>query len=163
MRKKHLYAFINNKQAVSEQFTSLPALSIVMLGITLFILLVTQTYTASTHRITNLEKYTIGQHIADKLTNPLSPFIRTGTIIDIGIYNSTVTYQYLQQLYQHYLKKNINFTIRLSTHNFTTYFPYTVPVNATTYVAVSKPIGFYLNEAVITPGRLTVILWYKTP
>ena len=93
--------FIKDEKAVSEEFTSLPALSVVMIGFALFILLVANTYSAYTTRTENLNKYQTADFIATKLTNPDSFIIKEGGIINLPVFkNSEAEINKLRQKYQ---------------------------------------------------------------
>lgn len=82
-KKTKLKKIISNKKAISEEFTALPSLSVVMIGFTIFFLLVANTYNAYENRIESLEKYKTADFIATKLTNPDCFFIEEGGIINI--------------------------------------------------------------------------------
>ena len=89
-KRKSFKAFLKDENAVSEEFTSLPALSVVMIGFTLFILLIANTYMAYEQRIDSLEKYQTGYFIATKLTNPDCYFIKEGGIVDLPLMQTDI-------------------------------------------------------------------------
>jgi hypothetical protein len=142
---------------ISEEFTVLPALSIVMIGFALFIVLLAQTYTTYGERIEQLQNYQTADSIVNKLTNPDCYFIREGGLIDFYILqNDTGSLQILCKQYQ---RSGITFLLQLRWNDLTRDFPetlITIPLNR---VAVSKNIGIYLNEAQTIPGTLTILLW----
>ena len=149
--------FLKDKNAVSEEFTSLPALSIVMIGFTLFILLISNTYMAYEQRIDSLEKYQTGYFIATKLTNPDCFFIKEGGIVDLTLLrNDIVTLNLLRDKYN---TSGVNFIVRISWDKGSEDFPEELPVDVGDRIAVSKNVGIYLNEAQTTPGKLTIIIW----
>ena len=158
MRKDNpLKNFLKDENAVSEEFTSLPALSIVMIGFTLFILLISNTYMAYEQRIDSIEKYQTGYFIATKLTNPDCYFIKEGGIVDLALLRNDI--EELILLCDKYKTSGINFIVRINWDKGSEDFPEELPVDVGNRIAVSKNVGIYLNQAQTTPGKLTIILW----
>ncbi|RLF50246.1 MAG: hypothetical protein DRN24_06845 [Thermoplasmata archaeon] len=155
----YLKDFIEDENAVSEEFTTLPALSIVMIGFTLFILLIANTYTAYDVRIDNLEKYQTADFIATKLTNPDCFFIREGGIVDLPLLKKTESKEKLNSIREEYQRDHVDFIVRISWGSTYLDFPENLPTNVRARVAVSKDVGVYLNEAQTKPGKLTIIMW----
>ncbi|RLF33655.1 MAG: hypothetical protein DRM98_01915 [Thermoplasmata archaeon] len=156
----YLKDFIEDENAVSEEFTTLPALSIVMIGFTLFILLIANTYTAYDVRIDNLEKYQTADFIATKLTNPDCFFIREGGIVDLPLLKKTESKEKLNSIREEYQRDHVDFIVRISWESTYLDFPEDLPINVgAARVAVSKDVGVYLNEAQTKPGKLTIIMW----
>jgi hypothetical protein len=158
MRKRiKIRLFLVDEWGVSEEFTVLPALSIVMMGLALFIVLLAQTYTTYGERIERLQNYQTGDSIIQKLTNPDCYFIREGGLIDLyTLQNDTGSLQILCEQYQ---KSGITFLLRLQWKNLTQDFPEALSIAPMNRVAVSKDVGIYLNEAQTVPGTLTIVLW----
>ena len=152
-----LKRFIKNEEAVSEEFTSLPVLSVVMIGFTLFILLIAHTYTAYEQRIDSLEKYQTAYFIATKLTNPDCYFIKEGGIVDLPLLRTDI--DTLNLLRDEYKTSGVNFIVRISWEDVSEDFPEPLPDGIGDRVATSKNVGIYLNEAQTTPGKLTIIMW----
>ena len=152
-----LKKFLKDENAVSEEFTSLPALSIVMIGFTLFILLISNTYMAYEQRIDSIEKYQTGYFIATKLTNPDCYFIKEGGIVDLALLRNDI--EELILLCDKYKTSGINFIVRINWDKGSEDFPEELPVDVGNRIAVSKNVGIYLNQAQTTPGKLTIILW----
>jgi hypothetical protein len=161
VRTIKVQSFLVNEQGISEEFTTLPALSVVMIGFSLFLVLLAQTYTAYEGRMTQLQYYQIADDITSKFTNLDCYFMRGGGLVDVSLLNKTP--ELLQQLRDEYNKSNITFIIRLRYNDVVCDFPEPLPSVTNDRVAVSKELGMYLNEAQTTPGTLTVILWRNTP
>lgn len=159
MKNKSLRKLIKDEKAVSEEFTTLPALSVVMIGFTLFLLLVTNTYNAYETRIATLEKYTTADLIVTKITNSDCSFIKEGGIISLPVLNNQESKELLNDLREEYKISGIDFIIRIECCDKYTDFPEELPGDIYNRIAVSKEIGVYLNEAQTKPGKLTVILW----
>ena len=161
MSKKSLIrGFIRNETAVSEEFTALPSLSVVMIGFTLFFVLLANVYVSYELRVESLEKYQTADFIAGKLTNPDCQFIKTGGAVDLPLLRSDSGKSNLSSLREEYKASGVNFTVRVSWEETYEDFPEALPTNTIgDRIAVSRTIGVYLNEAQTMPGKLTVITW----
>jgi hypothetical protein len=153
--KKRL--FLVDEHAISEEFTTLPALSVVMIGFALFIVLLAQTYSTYEERIAQLQNYQTADGIAHKLTNPDSYFIRDDGLIDVAILESDMGP--LQKIQEEYHRSGVSFLLRLRWYNITKDFPAEQPATSMNRLAVSKEVGIYLNPAQTVPGTITIILW----
>ena len=158
IRKSRVRPFWVNKQAVSEEFTSLPALSVVMIGFSLFLIMLTQVYTAYQERMTQVQYYQIAENLVEKWTNPDSPFMSSG-LVEVSRLSNTTTIMNLQDEYR---LSNISFIIRLRYLDSDHDFPEPPPPTSPHRVAASKELGVHLNDAQTTPGTLTLILWRTT-
>lgn len=159
VKRLHLKKFIHDEKAVSEEFTSLPALSVVMIGFTLFFVLLATVYTAYGVRVESLEKYQTADFIATKLTNPDCYLMREGGVVDLPLLNSDDGKSALYLIRDEYKTAGVNFTLRISWDNTYEDFPENLPDYIGDRVAVSKSVGIYLNEVQIVPGKLTIIMW----
>lgn len=154
-----LISFIRNEKAVSEEFTSLPALSVVMIGFTLFFVLLANVYISYELRVESIEKYQTADFIAGKLTNPDCFFIREGGLVDLPLLRTTEGKSRLNATREEYKTSGVNFVVRTSWYNCSEDFPEKLPDDIGDRVAVSRNVGIYLNEAQTAPGKLTIILW----
>ena len=155
-----LRRFIKDENAISEEFTSLPALSIVMIGFAIFIILIANTYATYTTRIESLDKYQTADFIVTKLTNPDSFLIKEGGIVDLPLLKNSDTE--INQLRSKYRASGVDFIIRISYEDTVVKIPSNADdllLNAGDRVAVTKHVGIYLNQAQTKPGRLTIIAW----
>ena len=154
LRKRY---FLKNEEAISEEFTVLPALSVVMIGFALFVVLLAQTYLTYTDRIDRLQSYQTADGLLQKLTNPDCFFIREAGLVDLHLLqNDTMS---LQNFLEQYTKSDFFFHLQLHWNDQIWVFPESMVSNPDIRIAVSKEIGIYLNEAQTTPGTLTVLLW----
>jgi hypothetical protein len=154
VRKRY---FLRNEEAVSEEFTVLPALSVVMIGIALFILLVAQTYGAYIERIDRLQTYQTVDGLFIKLMNPDCFFIKSPGLINLYLVQNETTL--LQKFFGQYIRSGFLFQFQIKWSNQTWFFPKTSNANPLNRIAVSKAIGIYLNEAQTVPGTMTLLLW----
>lgn len=149
--------FLKNVEAVSEEFTVLPVLSIVMIGLAFFIVLLAQTYIVYAERIDRLQCYQTTDSLMQRLTNPDCFFIREGGLIDVSLLkedNST-----LQHFFESYTKSGFCYLFQMQWNNQSWFFPQNVTSDQGNRLAMSKHIGVYLNEAQTVLGTVTIILW----
>lgn len=155
----NLRKVISNKQAISEEFTTLPALSVVMIGFALFFLLTANTYNSYENRVESLERYKTADFIATKLTNPDCFFIKEGGIVNVDILKNAESKEKLNTLKDEYKSAGFDFIVRINWDASQYDFPEDLPSDIEDTTAVSKDVGVYLNDAQTKPGKLTVILW----
>jgi hypothetical protein len=152
--------FLKNEDAVSEEFTVLPALSIVMIGFALFVVLLAQTYITYADHLSRLQNYQTANGLLQKFTNPDCSFVREGGAIDLSILQNDNAS--LQKLSEQYRQSDIFFLFQLTWNNQSQVFPNIEPTANTSTIAVSKRVGIYLNEAQTLPGDLTIIVWRES-
>lgn len=155
----HRRLFLTDDRAVSEEFTTLPALCIVMIGFALFTVLIAQTYIAYQGRVDSIQKYQTASFLTQKLTNPECSFMRTGTTVDISQLNTPTSRDQLNVTRCVYRQSGVDFIVRMRWNNGSQDFPINLPANTSNRVAVSKNVDVYLNIAQTIPGTLTVITW----
>jgi len=159
MKKTPFRSLIRNEKAISEEFTSLPALSVVMIGFTLFFVLIANVYSSYAMRVDSLDKYKTADFISTKITNPDCYFIKEGGLIDLPRLHSIESNILLQSMKNKYKSSGFDFVLRISWDKNSEDFPENLPSNINDRVAVTKDVGIYLNEAQTVPGKLTIILW----
>ncbi len=155
--------FLENNKAVSEEFTTLPALVVVMIGFSIFILVISNVYSAYNHRINTINNYQTASFIANKLTNPDCFFMMEGGIVNLSClensYNS-IEENTLEKLREEIGFKCSNLSIIISWDDKNIVFePKTLSQNSFDKIAVSKTVSIYLNEVQTKPGKLTVVTW----
>lgn len=154
MRKRF---FLRNEQAVSEEFTVIPALSIVMVGLAIFIVLLAQTYNAHADRVKQLQNYQTANGLLQKLTNPGCYFIKPGGLLDLScLENDNLSFQ---QIYQQYQMIGYAFYLQIRWNGQLKTLPESIKPQLLNCIAVSQEIGVYLNAAQTVPGTLTLVLW----
>jgi len=146
----------SNEDAVSEEYTALPALCTVVIGLSLFFLLLAHAYTTSQAQSETIRTYHSAELLAEKLLDPANAFILPGGILDLASF--TDAGEPLDRLRQEYSPSGFDFLFRLTYDGGAV----TLPPNATIpqeYVATSRDLGIALSDAQTVPGRLTVLLW----
>lgn len=149
--------FFKNELAVSEEYTVLPALAVVVIGFMLFVILVTQTYTTYEKRIDHLQEYQTARSLVNKLTKPDCFFMRNEGLIDLSALQKNN--ESLKELIHLFETSGVSFILQLRWNNCSQYFPETPAALPTDHIAVSSAVGIYLNEAQTIPGALTIVLW----
>jgi hypothetical protein len=149
--------FVRNDAAVSEEFTSLPALSVVIIGFGLFAVLLSQTYLSYEERMEQIQDYQIVNSLAHQLTSRERPFIREGGVFDVSALQQDSTP--LFGIRDQWLRSGWRFLLRIHWGNTTQDFLGPEDTTVSHQVAVTHPIGVYLNDAQTTSGTLTIILW----
>lgn len=157
---KNIQVFIKDNKAVSEEFTVLPALSIVLIGLALFVALLGQTYLVYTTHVNCIQNYQTADHILETLTNPDCFFVKESGLIDIERFQNEKTL--LQKICDKYKKIGILFFLRLRCGNVTIDMPKLLSNESAQSVAISKEVGVILNEAHTSPGFLTIFLWRES-
>jgi hypothetical protein len=155
--------FIKDESAVSEEFTSLPALAVVMIGFTLFILLVYNTYSAYEERIDSIKKYQTADFIAVKLTNADRPFIDEAGIVNYDKFISFKDNPLWSKIQQEYKTAGYGFLLQLRCDGMDD--PVVIKDDSVDIsrinnrVAVSRDVSVQLNHAIRPNGKLTVVIW----
>lgn len=152
--------FIQDTRAVSEEFTSLPALALVMIGFSIFFSLIANTYITYHTRMDTLHSYQVADSIATKLTNPDCFFMKPGGIVNLPLLRNNTDRFF--QVQEYYRSSGFSFCIRirwLGPDGGFEDFPQSGPPTNQDRIAMSTLVGVYLNEAQTAPGSLTVILW----
>jgi hypothetical protein len=146
--------FLRNEEAVSEEFTVLPALSVVIIGFALFAVLLAQTYIAYTNHINQLYRYQTADRILQKIINPDCFFIRSPGIVDLHLLQNNT--EMLQGYFHRYPSLEALCRVQIHWGNHTWFYPEISSSASLDYVAISKVVGVYCNEAQTLPGIITV-------
>jgi len=156
---RRIRKFLHNEHAISEEFTTLPALSVVMIGFTLFIVLLANTYSAYHMRMDQLEKYQTADLLATKMTDTSCPFIQSGdtVVMDTFLYSGDD----INETRKEYQQAGIDFFVTVSWED-ETQGSYTMPKGVTPLgdrVAVSREVSVQLNPLDRPTGKLTILIW----
>jgi hypothetical protein len=149
----------SHEEAVAEEFTALPALCVVVIGLTLFFLLLAHAYTAYQADIDTTRDYHTADLLTEKLLDPAHTYILPGGVVNLtGFTEASDTLTGLRQAYS---PAGFDFLFRLTTNTTT----FTIPTNATPpaqFIAASRTVCIMQSDAQTTRGTLTVLLW-RTP
>lgn len=140
--------FMKDERA-SEEFTSLPALAIVMIGFTLFFMIVVGVYNSYKESVESIEYYSDANYLLEKLTSADSPIVKNGCI----------DFQKLDHAYEEIVEKyrfRNEFMLKISTFDGKNL---TIGKNGKEGVSASKIMPAIINDVEAIPIRITVILW----
>jgi hypothetical protein len=154
---RKLRYFYANEEAVSEEFTTLPVLSVVMIGFALFLILLSHTFLSYEERMEQLSDYQTADTIVRTLTNPDCYFIREGGLADIGVLRQDTST--LQSICEQWRQSGVRFLLQIHWDNSTEEFPAPCNLTASHRIAISRPVSVFLSVAQTVPGILTLILW----
>ena len=158
-RARQHRVFITNNTAISEEFTSLPALMIVMISFTLFIIVLVQSYASYQNRLTILNNFEIADFLSQKICNPENVFIREGGLLDLPVLISQENREKLNQTRQKYQTIGKDFTIRIRWDTGFFDVPISMPPNNSNQIAITHDISLYFNPAITSIGKITIIIW----
>lgn len=154
----HLGRIYRDEAAVSEEFTAIPALVIISIGLTLFLTVLSSTYEAYDMQKESIDAYQTAGFLLNHILDPDTPIMKDKGVINYPFINSIEGRNYLESIRQQ--TDNINFSLLLYFKNKEYFYPSRPPDSD--LVAVSQPIAVYLNEVETTPGRITIIIWWDT-
>jgi len=153
----------NDDRAISETFTVLPALSMVLIGFTIFFIIIATAYNSFDSKQDIINNFECCDKILEKICSPNSFFICEGNKIDLNLLISNEAETYLQQLQQQYKPYNLSFSVKVSYEDTFHWLP-TIPQlhtpNMNKY-ASSRQVLIKLNEVSTIPGTITVVFWQK--
>jgi len=153
-KKKILFT---NDAAISEEFTSLPALSLIMIGIVLFSLLIFSTYDSYGKQTDQLSEIEMAEYILAKCLDPDLEYMLDGSIIDMSCMRAPQGIAYLENLQENLFPSGLEYTLSLHWDD-TTIFILSEPPGKD-QLAVSQSIGIALNPVDVYPGAVTIIIW----
>ncbi len=148
-----------NEIAVAEEFTALPALAVVMIGISLFAVLLTDANQGFNQQQEDIEAVQQLEYILSRFTSPQCPFVDSQGLIDLYLINQSASNQYIQSLQDDLLSSSINFSIKISYNNISCFFPNSPSEDHWNRLSYSKQVLIRENTLMISPGILTIIMW----
>ncbi len=160
----HKKPFRKDDEAISESFTVLPALAMVLIGLTIFSIILTTAYTSYDYHHDIIDKFNGSKEILNKISSPNTPVTEDGSVFKLKDFYSKEASDFFNQLLIEYKLYGYNFTIKLKNKdkvfwNFNT--QYSDNLLSNTY-ACTKTVSIAINELQIVPGSLTVIFWNQT-
>ena len=158
--KFHIKRFISNDSAVSEEFTALPTLTVVMIGFTLFSVLIAQAYGAYIDRQESVDVFQEAIDILDALLLPNSPLLFKSGVIDVSVFYDNDLRQ-LEAL--EYFQSDFEGAILLSFENSSLSVPSDWQTTHSNRISASKNVAVMLNEVETVPGILSVVVWRNEP
>jgi hypothetical protein len=160
MRKEN--KLLHDQSAVAEEFTALPTLSVIMIGFTIFFILIAQAYQAYEQHQTRFEYIEKAKYLSNKLISPTTPFIQTGGLLNPNVLNSSIGRAYITSLQETLSLSSINFSIAIRYDENIMYIPDSPSHLANDRFGYSSYQPLIIDSFHIRPGILTVIVWGET-
>lgn len=149
----------STEDAATEEYTALPALCVVVIGLALFFLLLAHAYAMPTAQSETTRTYHTAELLTEQLLDPANPFVQPGGTLNLAALTGASSP--LDRLRQDHSPLGFDFLIRITTNTTSI----TLPTNITLQmpsVSASRTIPIALSPAQTITGRLTVVLWRKT-
>lgn len=154
--------FVSDERGVAEEFTSLPALVVVMIGFGLFFALIAGVYYSYNERVESINKYGTADFVLERLTSEGGILHEKDVIKESGKIDVNEFHR-LDNLNQEMVNKKsglvgVEYGLKLRYKKESL-----KEINCWLYgdeevVAASKQVSVYLNEAETVPGILTVVV-----
>lgn len=153
-----------DNQAISETFTILPALAMILMGFALFSILLSSAYNNIDQQHDQKEMFEISNTILEKICSPNAIFSNDGNYLQFDAFVSSSAEIFIQELQEKYRPYGYNFAVKLSCKDVVAWIPssFSQPNDILNQYASSKQVAIKLNEVSTNPGTLTIIFW-KTP
>ena len=145
-----MLSFIKDKKG-SEEFTSLPAVSIVGIALALFIVILGNSYVSFNKNIEKSEKYSDAEYILEKITSDSSPVMKNG-LVDYGLL-SKITIDELNSYYGF----NAKYDLILESNEIK--IMKKLPHHSISSFSVYKNVAIYINDEKIVFGRIGVVFY----
>jgi hypothetical protein len=147
-----------DSNAISEEFTVIPSLTVVLIGIIIAFILFGTTISSFQEQSKFSDNLTTTENLFQKITNPSNPFVTNIGIINYSNLFTNESIHYIRSIQKSLLKNGLNCSLYISAENFSFWFP-NKPDSYRESTAVSHPIGLSINEIELIDATLTVIIW----
>ena len=144
----------SDERGISEEFSSITAIIVVTIGISIIFLIVGGVYISNKDIENRIEKYQMADYIFNKIFSPDSFLYKDGVILGEGMINKSKFIQFshtsLPEVY------GINYQLILSVkHDRITWGMLN---DVDDEIALSKNVPVYIDEAHVLPGKLTIVI-----
>jgi len=157
-----MLSFINDKRGISEEFTSLPALTVVMIGFAIFLVLITGVYHSYNEEVKTIDKYEAANFVLEKITSSNGILEKKEVLKPGGIIDETKFVESMEN-YEEIIKESgvvgVEFGLKLEYEGNNGEIEWKNIPSSKDVVAASKRVSVSLNEAQTVPGVLTVMVW----
>jgi nitrate reductase alpha subunit len=150
-----------DKYAISESFTVLPALAMILIGFTLFSILISSAYSTVDHQQDYNEMFKLSNEILEKISTPNSIITTDENSVRFDDFTSTRAELFIEELQKSYQPYGFSFAVKLSCNDLITFIPPSFLQNSEIHnqYACSKQVTVELNEVTTLPGTLTIVFW----
>ncbi len=153
----------HDSNAISETFTVLPALAMILIGFTIFSIIIATAYTTFDTKSDHINMLETSNQILEKISSPNACFTTDGNTINYMVFSSNQSKNYIETLQSQYEPYKLSFSVKLSFNHEETWLPQPINNKNSTgnQYASSKQVSVQINEIKTLPGTLTVILRQK--
>jgi hypothetical protein len=152
-----------NNHAISETFTVLPSLAMILIGFTIFSIVIATAYTTFDTKQTYIDKFEISDMVLEKICSPNAVFTDDSNLINVKTFNSEKSKDYISQLQDTYELYSYSLAVKVAYKNTECWVP--APISpekiGVDIFASSKQVSVVLNEVTTIPGRMTVFIWIE--
>ena len=154
----------HDTNAISETFTVLPALAMVLIGFTIFSIIIATAYTTFDTKNDYVNMVEWSDQILEKISSPNACFTTDGNTINYLVFSSNQSKQYIEKVKSQFAPYQLCFSVKLSFEQVEIWLPQPISNNHSidNQYASSKQVSVQINEIKTHPGTLTVVLWQKT-
>lgn len=159
------YQFKNNlkhdTKAISETFTVIPAVAMVLIGIIMFSIIIATAYTTFDNKQVVINNFENTHTLLQKICSPNTIFTEETNVINLLSFQSNEAVEYINKLQRDYSTFNISFMVKLSTAQEEWWLPSNNfdPIGKAEVFASSKKVSIKMNEVSTKPGELSIIMW----
>lgn len=159
-------SFTSDERGITEEFTSVPALVVVLIGFGLFFALVGGAYHAHTEKMKSIDEYRRASFILEKLTTSGGVLTEEGVLLPGGVIDGHRLLQYKRDVARMLREKaafpTIKYDLVVTWSVRGEERVCRVPVyeiEDKDHIAASKKIPVRESTAQIVPGTFTVRIW----
>jgi len=156
--KSESRSFLKDNSAVAEEFSSLPALTIVVIGLSIFIMLMAQAYGAYTDREQSHQLFEVANKIIDDVSAHESFILASEGRIDGDVF---LTNDSSDEKVEDFFGAKYDGVILLSFDEFSLQLPHNKTISDSVRVSVSKNVAIQVNDLETKNGVLSVIVWRR--
>jgi len=152
-------SFSSDDYAISEAFNAVPAITIVVFGLTLFSIILFSTYDANSQTIERLHAIEIAEYYSEKITNPQQGLANYDGSISLLALENEKTLLLFSELNSTCAQKGFDYALKLSFEDTCIYIPKNITIKPDNHYAVTKQVVLKINDVQVKPATFSLILW----
>lgn len=158
-----MLSFIRDERGISEEFTSLPALAVVMIGFSLLFIMIAGLYHSYNEEIKSVDEYQTASFILKRITMCDGSLAKEGIMMDGGFINfknfEKIDEKILNRIRKESGITSKNFALKLEIKEKGFENSLIRGDLPDEYTSVSEYVTVYLNDVKKVPGILSVMVW----
>lgn len=158
---RRLKKLTKNDLAISESFTLFPSLAMVLVGFTIFSIIIVSAYTTFDNKQDTIDMFELSESVLRKVSSPTAIFTVDANHIDLQMFTSDQASLYIQDLQHLFIPYDFYFVLKLTCDDTIAWSPEPAPepVSMINRYASSKHVSVRTNEVTTIPGVLTIVFW----